>query len=39
MGTGGMGAKLHLAHLARRSGATVVIAQGKAPDILLGRAR
>ncbi len=35
LGTGGMVTKLQSADLARRSGAVVVIAQGKAPDILL----
>jgi glutamate 5-kinase len=35
LGTGGMFTKLQAADLARRSGATVVIAQGGDPDILL----
>ena len=35
LGTGGMATKLQSADLARRSGAAVVIARGKAPDILL----
>ncbi len=35
LGTGGMATKLQSADLARRSGAAVVIARGKSPDILL----
>jgi len=35
LGTGGMVTKLQSADLARRSGAAVVIARGKSPDILL----
>ena len=35
LGTGGMMTKLQAADLARRSGATVIIAQGSAPDILI----
>ncbi len=35
LGTGGMVTKLQAADLARRSGTTVVIAQGNAPDVLL----
>ena len=35
LGTGGMLTKLQAADLARRSGAAVVIAQGKEPDVIL----
>jgi glutamate 5-kinase len=35
LGTGGMNTKLQAADLARRSGATVIIASGTEPDILL----
>jgi glutamate 5-kinase len=35
LGTGGMATKLQAADLARRSGTTVVIAQGTEPDVLL----
>jgi glutamate 5-kinase len=39
LGTGGMVTKLQAADLARRSGVTVVIALGHAPDVLLRLAR
>ncbi|NUM43888.1 MAG: glutamate 5-kinase [Anaerolineales bacterium] len=39
LGTGGMQTKLQAADLARRSGVTVVIARGRAPDVILAVAR
>lgn len=35
LGTGGMATKLHAADLARRGGTTVVIAAGRAPEVIL----
>lgn len=39
LGTGGMQTKLQAADLARRSGVSVVIARGRAPDVILAVAR
>ncbi|GAB4578601.1 MAG: glutamate 5-kinase [Anaerolineales bacterium] len=39
LGTGGMQTKLQAADLARRSGVTVVIARGRAPDVILASVR
>lgn len=39
LGTGGMQTKLQAADLARRSGAAVVIARGRAPDVILASVR
>jgi glutamate 5-kinase len=39
LGTGGMTTKLQAADIARRAGATVVIAAGRAPEVILAAAR